>query len=286
MNYGPSTDALKALGFSEIEALVYCFLLRRAPATGYRVAKGIGKAATNVYAAIESLAQKGALLIDDDAARQCRAVPPRELGDALEAQFKRRREKAETALQSLTADAPDQHIYKLETQDQVFARVNRMIDQSRDHVLVDAFPGPLGVIEDALASASERGVKIAIETYSDDIDTPYALTAQSAYDHRQPAPWPGQQLNIVVDAREFVLALFDQKCESVLQAVWSTSGYLACLQHSYMASSLLARQCEHDGLLQDPKLKRLKALALTSARPSGLATFITSYSQTEAGDAA
>ncbi len=284
MKTGPSIDALKALGFSEIEALIYCYLLADSPATGYRVAKGIGKAAANVYAAIETLAQKGALLIDDDATRRCRAAPPKELCDSLEAQFKSQRLKAEKFLSTLAVETPDQHIYKLETPEQVYARINRMIADAKDHILVDAFPEPLSQINTALEVASNRNVTIAIETYSDAVATPYALTAQSSYDHDQPFRWPGQQINIVVDAREFVLALFNQRGDGVLQAVWSTSGYLACLQHSHMAASLLARQCENDGLLESPKLRQLSQLALTQARPSGLEDFIGLYTQNVGGE--
>lgn len=279
-----STDALKALGFSELEALIYCYLLGDSPATGYRVAKGIGKAAANVYAGIETLAQKGALLIDDDATRLCRAVAPGELCDNLEAQFKRQRRSAENALSMLAAQTPDQRIYKLETPEQVYARINHMIDGANDHILVDAFPEPLARINSTLEASSKRNVTIAIEKYSDAVSTPYALTAQSAYDHDQPFRWPGQQLNVVVDAREFVLALFNQEGSAVLQAVWSTSGYLACLQHSHMAASLLARQCENDGLLRSPKLRRLNGLALTQSRPSGLQAFIDLYGESVGGD--
>ncbi len=284
MHADETTAALKALGFSEIEALVYCFLLGNSPATGYRISKGVGKAAANVYAAIETLAQKGALLIDNDATRLCRATPPKELCDSLEARFKNQRREAETALQALTAETPDQHIYKLETPEQVFSRIKQMIAGASDYILVDAFPEPLREINSFLEEASERGVSVAIETYNDDVETPYALTAQSSYDVRSLALWPGRQINIVVDAREFVLALFNQQCDGVLQAVWSTSGYLACLQHSHMAASLLARQCENDGLLNSPKLRRLRKLALTAARPPGLEQFMQFYATDADGE--
>jgi len=283
MLYEHQVDSLKTLGFSEIEALVYCFLLGNAPATGYRIAKGVGKAATNVYAAIESLSRKGALLIDDDAARQCRAVSPAELGDILEAQFTSRRQNAETALQSIAADAPDQHVYKLETPEQVFARIRRMIDGAQEIILVDAFAEPLAQINADLERAAGRKVRIAIEKYDAEIETPYALTSQSAYRHEGPKRWPGQQINIVVDANAFVLALFNERSDAVLQAVWSTSGYLACLQHSYMAASLLARQCESEGLLNAPSMRRFDDLALMSARPPGLQAFIETYSKPVAG---
>ena len=54
------TAVLLDLGFTEIEALVFCELTRLGPTTGYRLAKALGKAAANTYGALQTLAQKGA----------------------------------------------------------------------------------------------------------------------------------------------------------------------------------------------------------------------------------
>jgi len=280
-----AVDRLKALGFSKIEALVYCFLLRDSPATGYRIAQGVGKAAANVYAAIETLTQKGALLIDDSERKLCRAVGPGELIDNLEKKARDGFRQAEAALSAMEAATPDQRVYKLETAEQTFARVKRMIGEAKDYVLADAFPSPLRKIAADLAQAASRNVTVALETY--DAPPPQlskTLSVRSDYDAVKNESWPGQQLNIVVDAREHVLAQFDSSGKRVLQAIWSTSGYLSCLMHSYMAASMLAQQAKSEGLHNRGLLRKFDALALTKARPIGLEQYVSQYLRPASGD--
>ena len=56
--------ALRELGLTETEARIYCQLARAGASTGYRIAKDISKAAPNVYAALDSLANRGAVISD------------------------------------------------------------------------------------------------------------------------------------------------------------------------------------------------------------------------------
>src|SRR5262245_33241006 len=70
---------VSALGFTELEAATYAYLVQHSPATGYRIAHGIGKPIANTYKAIESLARKGAVVIEQTGNRLCRAVSPEEV---------------------------------------------------------------------------------------------------------------------------------------------------------------------------------------------------------------
>src|ERR1700730_2132659 len=84
-----SAQALVALGFSGFEAEVYVRLLAEPqPVTGYKVAQVLGKPVANTYKALESLSNKGAVIIDDGANRMCRAVAADELLSKLERRFR------------------------------------------------------------------------------------------------------------------------------------------------------------------------------------------------------
>ena len=83
----PHIDSLRELGLTGLEAEAYAWLLTASPATGYGVAKGLGKPTANTYKALESLREKGAVVTDDDETRSYRAVPPPELLAALERRF-------------------------------------------------------------------------------------------------------------------------------------------------------------------------------------------------------
>src|SRR5947209_6897593 len=83
----PPELALSEFGFTELEARVYCELLRSAPATGYRLAQLTGKAPANVYQALAAMTRKGIVFAEEGETRSYRPLPPSELMVELQKEF-------------------------------------------------------------------------------------------------------------------------------------------------------------------------------------------------------
>ena len=272
-------QALTALGFTDMEAAVYCELVRGGPATGYRLGQAIGKAAANTYQALASLTQKGAVLVDDRDAKTYRATPPAELLAALERGFVDRRARAMSALETLKPAAPDDRLYQLSTPAQVFERVSAMIQRAQEIILFDLFPGPLERLGPLLAKAHARKVVVAGLAYGDTPALPFPIiSASSAAVVAE--RWPGQQISVVADAREHLTALLAPDGQSVRHAVWSDSAYLACLKHSGLAAEIRVSRVAPS--YQDP----LNGVALLRAFPPGLRTLMGSPDPKIQGDVA
>lgn len=233
-----SIGALVALGFTGLEAEVYALLVKESPATGYRVAKALGKAAANVYKAIESLEHKGAVMVDDGAARLCRPVPIREVLALLERRFERSRRRATAAVEAITSDEGDDRVYRLRAREQVLERARTMIARSEAVILVDVFPEPFEEIRDALEDAVRRGVDVAAQLYAPG-EIPGAEVSMQAGSAHILEHWPGEQLNLVTDATCCLLALLARDRGPVLQAVWSESTYISCLMHATQAADIV-----------------------------------------------
>jgi len=90
---GEIAETLTSLGFTELEATVYCYLVENSPATPYRVARDIGKPVANTYKTVQALYQKGLVLIDDTNSRLCQALPPAEVLSKLKSSFLERHER-------------------------------------------------------------------------------------------------------------------------------------------------------------------------------------------------
>lgn len=233
-----SVAALTGLGFTGLEAAVYTVLLRESPITSYRVAQVLGKAAANVYKAIESLEYKGAVTVDDGEIRVCRPVPPAELLRQIERRFKDQCTRAEQALSSLEAPVADERVYQLKSAQQVVERARTMLGRATTVVLLDIFPDALDLLAPDIEAAAKRGPKVLVKAYkpckikgADVIVTPYG---EQIIEN-----WPGQWVNLVSDASEYLLAFFGTGMEEVHQAVWTGSPYLAYLYHSGLASELI-----------------------------------------------
>lgn len=256
---------LADLGFTETESRLYCELARGGPATGYRLARAIGKAPANVYQALESLSHKGAVLVDETQAKAWRAAPAAELVSALKAGYERRSSAALAALTAIRPPDPDTRLYALKTPQQVLARARAMIAAAREVVLFDLFPEPFESLRPDLERAAAGGVIVAGLTYAPTSAAFRVVRAAAA--ERVAQRWPGRQITIVADAREHLVALISPDGERVIQGVSSDSAYLACLQHSGLAAEL---RLNAGTVASDP----LADLALLNLRPSGLTQLI------------
>ena len=260
-------DLLRPFGFSEIEALAYGFLLREGPATGYRISHGIGKPTANTYKALRSLAERGALIVEDTRTRLCRAMPPEELLASLERQFQSQKEAAVEQLSQLGRPEGDERVYQLETVAQTLERARLMLARAREIVLLDIFPMPLAALKDDLEAAARRGVRVAIQCY-EAIDIPGVWAVRSELPPALRKAWPGQQLSLVVDAQEHLLALFSKDGKHIHQAIWSENLWLSCMQHNHVACELMLTA--QDARQPERLRTAFRRISLLRAAPPGL----------------
>ena len=261
-----ANKALTELGFTDLEAQLYCALLKRSPVTGYRLAQTVGKAAANVYQALVALEQRGAVVVEAGDTKSYRPVAPMEMMAALQARFSASQAAAANALERLHAPAQSDKIFQLRNSVQAIERARQMIEDAREIVLFDLFPGPFQVLKSQLALAAARGVRVAGVVYSEECSDDFQCV-RSHGQGRVPDNWPGAQLTLVADAREFLVALLSEDVEELQHGLWSDSLYLSCLQHSGLACEIRLSAL---GLRnEDP----LASLSLLPAMPEGLRRF-------------
>jgi sugar-specific transcriptional regulator TrmB len=233
-----SVQALTALGFSGLEAEVYTFLLQESPATGYRVAQGLGRPVANTYKAIESLAHKGAVLVEEGAGRQCRAVPAEELLGQLERAFQERRQAASDALAELHGAPDDDRVYHLRTRAQMLERCRAMLRRCRKIALADVFDVPLEMLKDDLVEAAARGVDVTIKAYTP-VELPGVKVIMNPHGQAVMDMYPGQWLVLHVDGAEHLIASLTADGSGLNQAIWSGSAYLSWVMHCSMSAEFV-----------------------------------------------
>jgi sugar-specific transcriptional regulator TrmB len=258
--YQKSIDSLSALGFTDLEAAVYAYLVENSPATPYRVAQGIGRPVANTYKAVEALHKKGAVLIDETANRICQAVPPADLLSDLERSFANRHNQAARALSQLKPAVETDRIYALNSAEQIFDRCKRLIDHAESVVLVDAFPGIVDIIRPWLEAAASRNVTTVLQTYKPtDIAGVEVIPYQAA--ELSLRRWPGQWMIVVVDGAEYLFAYMNEEATVAQQAIWCGSAFLALPQHSNLAIAFRAailEQLVREGAPNEEMLAALK----------------------------
>jgi sugar-specific transcriptional regulator TrmB len=235
-----ANEHLVALGFTEIEAAAYTFLLRESPATGYRVAQGIGRTVANCYKALESLEIRGAVMSEESETRNYRSVPPDELLRGLEKVFVKHREQVAQLLARVDRrDLRDDRVYQLRTPSQVYERCRAILDSACHIVLLDVFAEPLAELLESVELAIMRGVKVAVMVY-EPTDLPRAEVVLNFQASIVRARWSGQWANLAADSAQHVHALMSPDGSEVLHATWSASAFLAHLYQSGLLGEMSA----------------------------------------------
>jgi sugar-specific transcriptional regulator TrmB len=101
-------EELVRLGFSTYEARTYVGLLLAGGGTGYRISNGTGVPQPKVYETLHRLVERGAAVQVNARPARYVAVPPDELLNRLERDFRRRLERARTSLDFLPAAGEEQ----------------------------------------------------------------------------------------------------------------------------------------------------------------------------------
>lgn len=241
MDRNDPVRTLTAIGFTALEAEVYAYLTASLAATGYRIAQAIGKPAANVYKAIDTLIQKGAVLVEEGESRLCRAVPPDELIDRLADEHRGRLAEARSALARLERVQEDERVYQIRNRDQVVARAVEMLRQAESIALLDLFPEPVEYLRPEMEAAATRGVEVVAKVYAPAVLAGVRLS-EDPDGARVRQRWPGQWMNLVIDGKEHLIALLSHDGQRVLQAIWSQSVYISWVYHSALSGEIeLAR---------------------------------------------
>jgi len=257
--------SLMGFGFTEMESKLYCELLRSGPASGYRLAQRISKAAANVYQALKTLAQKGAITASEGIgeATTYSPTPPEELLSMLRQTFEARQIAARATLEGIRKPASDERVYSVPSVALVFERARSMLAQAENIVLIDFFPSIHDLLAPELEAARARGVTIGGIAYD-----PRHIDERMPLNHESidlvVSRWAGQGMMLVIDGRQLLLAQMSHDLTTVLNAVWTDSAFLSCIFHSGLAADIRLVAMRSDP--SDP----LQILTLQQSRPLGL----------------
>ena len=223
-------NLLRELGLNQLESEIYMFMLPQPPMTAYKIAKNVGKPTANVYKAVETLSRKGAMIVEDGSSRICSAVPAHIFLQRAEQDYHEVSLKAWNVLKNIEVSPIDEIVFRVDSIELVYTYCREMLEKAEAIVVIDAFPVPLRKIAPLVSKATNRGVEVFIEAY-ESITIEGAQITYIPIADKLVNQWSAQQLNVVVDGKENLMALLTQDGSGVLQAFWSNSLYLSCLQH-------------------------------------------------------
>jgi HTH-type transcriptional regulator, sugar sensing transcriptional regulator len=155
------TALLLQLGFSEYEARAYLALLQRNPLNGYELAKLSGLPRANVYAVLQKLEDRGAVVrLDMPSGARYAPVTPTELTQRIGSRFQDVLSTTQQALEELATPAVAEYVWNIQGYAALIDHAHVLIDATQEHLLVAIGRAEASALAEPLAWAEARGVAV------------------------------------------------------------------------------------------------------------------------------
>lgn len=160
---------LRRIGFTDYEGRIYVELMRQGtPETAYELSKNTGVPRPNAYNALESLAQRGAVLAVSESPARYAAAPPEELLGSIARQTTALCDEIGTRLSKLAAPPDDQLVWTFSDDRAIHNKIDGLIEGAHDILMIKAPDDILARHIDALTAAGARGLEMLIVVFGPD----------------------------------------------------------------------------------------------------------------------
>jgi HTH-type transcriptional regulator, sugar sensing transcriptional regulator len=152
---------LQLLGFSEYEARAYLALLQRNPLNGYELAKVSGLPRANIYAVLQKLEERGAVvrLETPDGSRYAPVVPT-ELTERIANRFQNVLGAAQQALEDLATPVDPEYVWNIRGSAAMLDHAQALLGATQKRLLVAIGRQEASALAEPLTQTETRGVEI------------------------------------------------------------------------------------------------------------------------------
>lgn len=259
---------LQALGFSEYEARAYVALLQRGALTGYQLARESGIPRPNIYAVLERLQRRGAVVsVQVEEGIRYAALPAEEMLAQLSRSLEAGLADARQALGQLAQAPAPERAWNLQGYQPLISRAEALIDSAQSRLAVGIWSEEARRLADALARAQGRGIEPTVLCIQ---GCPQECGGCRGRIYRYPlaAGARSRWLVLVADSRELLVGQVSP--DGVASGVVTTLEALVAVAGIYLHNAIAAAEIVRS--LGPGLLRLLDARALEALQGAGLAT--------------
>jgi sugar-specific transcriptional regulator TrmB len=226
-------SGLRQLGFTDYEARIYVQLLKASPATAYEVAKAASVPRANTYAALEALAQRGAVLPVNEEPLRYIAAPPKTLFEGISRQTRTLCSDLSDRLSTVAPEASDNHVWTVFGDAAVQDRIELMIAESHHSIWIKAADEVIRRHKESLRKAAKRGVALMIVLFGAEPEEFRFTKACRVYVHESDGTRMGTADNL------FTISVDHQRMLTANMVGEVMAAYTSCPPIVTMAQSLI-----------------------------------------------
>lgn len=223
---------LMDVGLSKLQARIYLTFSRGDKLTGYAVAKRLHEPAANIYKALDSLQNKGLVLLDDSSSVKYYTAQPMSFYlDQLELRLADKRKIIESEIKPGEFESFQEGIYRIDSYEQLYTQASALIEKSREIIALDSTTPPIEQIRNDLQKASGKGITILIKSY-EEINIP---NCRVVYSRKMGSPvyeLPIQYFHLVVPGEGYITALLNHGNRQLLHGVYTQNIILSIVAYN------------------------------------------------------
>ena len=191
-------NALKNIGFTQQESIIYITLCKHGELTGYEAAKLSGISRSNAYAALSSLVDKGSAYIIEGSSAKYMAVPKNELISNAKRAFDENINIIEANLEFNQA-AQDPYITIINSIN-IINKIKNMINTDEKRLYISADNKILRLFYNELINSCDRELKVVILS-DNDLDIPNHTYYKSSNQ---------ESIKLIIDTKEVITGNLNQ----------------------------------------------------------------------------
>lgn len=199
---------MKKLGFTAYEAKAYISLLKKNPATRYELSKNSGVPRSAIYDTIRKLETIGAVNGTYTEPKKFMPLPPEELFNLLERQFKERCDEVRGLMKEYQSSVEPGHLWNILGYENMIHKAREMIDRAENTIYVSIWQREADLLRKEFKNAYDRGVRIIAFSFTD-----LKISAEWIYNYCLKEGdlekiW-GHKIILVVDQKELLMGEAD-----------------------------------------------------------------------------
>lgn len=210
MNVDRIAEKIKQLGFTAYEAKAYIALLRQNPVTRYELSKNSGVPRSAIYDIIRKLEAIGAVNAMYTKPEKYVPLPPAQLFELLERQFKERIQEAKNSLKDFNTEIEPGHLWNIVGYKNMLHKAREMISRAQRCIYISVWERECRLIRKELEESVARGVEVIAFSF-----TPLPIQSSKIYTYNVPESelekiW-GRKIILVIDQAELLMGEADDR---------------------------------------------------------------------------
>ncbi len=210
MVYEEIAQRMKKLGFTLYESKAYVSLLQHNPATRYELSKQSGVPRSAIYDVIRKLENMGAVNGTYTEPQKYMPLPPDQLFDLLERQFKQRVSEVRQAMKHFEISVEPGHLWNIVGYENMIHKAREMIERAERSIYISVWQQEADMLKKELSAAIKRGVKIIAFSFTT-IDLPTECIYTYGINQDDMEAFWDHKIILVVDQNELLMGEADRK---------------------------------------------------------------------------